>query len=73
MVNFIRTKPWTIYPKPGVFGYYDTISKSVVKVTYDMSLRSPLTAILSELESDRNLFRPKYSAEYLTEYSAETE
>ena len=28
---------------------------------------------LSELESDRNLFLPKYSAEYLTEYSAKTE
>ena len=31
------------------------------------------TWYLAHVETDRNLFLPKYSAEYLTEYSAETE
>ena len=29
--------------------------------------------VSSKLETERNLFLPKYSTEYLTEYSAETE
>ena len=36
-------------------------------------LLSQFRQFITSLETDRNLFLPKYSAEYLTEYSAETE
>ena len=36
-------------------------------------LRCVCSRAVKELETDRYLFLPKYSAEYLTEYSAKTE
>ena len=42
MVNFTRTKPWTIYPEPSV--YYKFKQKSVIPV-FGLKLRSGCYAI----------------------------